>query len=54
MPGAVQRWVVSSAEYNGKVGLALFCPITSRIKRYPFEVLIPSRLPVSGAILPIR
>ncbi len=43
--------VVSCADYNGKVGLALFCPITSRIKGYPFEVLIPSGLPVSGAIL---
>lgn len=43
--------VLSPAAYNGKVGLALLCPITSQIKGYPFEVLIPSGLPVTGAIL---
>ena len=43
--------VLSPAEYNGKVGLAIVCPITSQIKGYPFEVLIPAGLPVSGAIL---
>ena len=43
--------VVSPAAYNGKVGLALLCPITSQVKGYPFEVLIPARLKVSGAIL---
>ena len=30
--------VLSSREYNRKTGLALFCPITSRVKGYPFEV----------------
>jgi mRNA interferase MazF len=43
--------VVSPAAYNGKVGLALLCPITSQVKGYPFEVLIPTRLKVSGAVL---
>jgi mRNA interferase MazF len=43
--------VVSPKSYNGKVGLAIFCPITSQIKGYPFEVLIPAGLPVAGAIL---
>ena len=43
--------VLSPAAYNGKVGLALLCPITSQIKGYPFEVLIPSGLPVTGAVL---
>ncbi len=43
--------VLSPASYNGKVGLALLCPITSQVKGYPFEVLIPSGLPVAGAIL---
>ena len=27
------------------------CPVTSRVKGYPFEVLLPSGLPVSGAVL---
>src|SRR6185295_464923 len=43
--------VVSPASYNGKVGLALLCPITSQVKGYPFEVLVPDGLPVRGAIL---
>lgn len=43
--------VLSPAAYNGKVGLAIVCPITSQIKGYPFEVLIPSGLSISGAIL---
>jgi len=43
--------VVSPKAYNQKVGLALFCPITSHIKGYPFEVIIPEKPEVSGAIL---
>jgi len=43
--------VLSPAAYNGKVGLAILCPITSQIKSYPFEVLIPAGLKISGAIL---
>ena len=43
--------VLSPKAYNGKVGLAILCPITSQIKGYPFEVLIPEGLKISGAIL---
>lgn len=43
--------VLSPQAYNGKVGLAIFCPITSQIKGYPFEVLIPEGLKISGVIL---
>ena len=43
--------VLSPSSYNDKVGLAVFCPITTQIKRYPFEVLIPGDLSVSGVIL---
>ena len=43
--------VVSPRPYNQKVGLALFCPITSSIKGYPFEVVIPEGHEISGAIL---
>ena len=43
--------VLSPGAYNGKVGLAILCPITNRIKGYPFEVLIPAGLPVTGVIL---
>jgi mRNA interferase MazF len=43
--------VVSPAAYNEKVGLALLCPVTSQVKGYPFEALIPDGLPVKGAVL---
>jgi mRNA interferase MazF len=43
--------VLSPQSYNSKVGLAILCPITSPLKGYPFEVLLPSGLPVAGAIL---
>jgi mRNA interferase MazF len=43
--------VVSPLEYNRKVGLALLCPVTSQIKGYPFEVIIPQGLKLSGAVL---
>lgn len=43
--------VVSPLAYNRKVGLALLCPVTSQIKGYPFEVIIPQGLKLSGAVL---
>jgi mRNA interferase MazF len=43
--------VLSPKAYNGPAGLALFCPITSQVKGYPFEVVIPEGVAVSGAIL---
>ena len=43
--------VLSPGAYNAKVGLAILCPITNQIKGYPFEVLIPDGLPVTGVIL---
>jgi mRNA interferase MazF len=42
--------VVSPKDYNAKVGLALICPITSKIKGYPFEVILPPGS-ISGAVL---
>jgi mRNA interferase MazF len=43
--------VISPSSYNRRVGLALCCPITSQVKGYPFEVLLPPGLGVEGAIL---
>ncbi|MBI4964844.1 MAG: type II toxin-antitoxin system PemK/MazF family toxin [Desulfomonile tiedjei] len=43
--------VLSPQAYNARVGLALFCPVTNQIKGYPFEVLIPEGLALTGAIL---
>ena len=42
--------VISPKEYNEKVGLGLFCPITSKVKNYPFEVKIASEK-IDGVIL---
>jgi len=43
--------VISPKSYNKRVGLALVCPITSRLKGYPFEVELPEGLEATGAIL---
>ncbi len=43
--------VVSPKAYNRKVGLAVCCPITSQVKGYPFEVILPKGLSVTGAVL---
>ncbi|PKA25536.1 endoribonuclease MazF [Leptospira levettii] len=42
--------VLSPAEYNQKTSLAIFCPITSKEKGYPFEVKIDGKK-ISGAVL---
>jgi mRNA interferase MazF len=43
--------VLRPASYNRKVGLLLACPVTSQEKGYPFEVVLPRDLPVSGVAL---
>lgn len=43
--------VLSPVSYNRRSGLAIVCPFTSRLKGYPFEVQIPSGLPITGAVL---
>jgi mRNA interferase MazF len=35
--------VLSPANYNAKTGLMVCCPLTTRIKGYPFEVALPSQ-----------
>jgi mRNA interferase MazF len=42
--------VISPKEYNLKVGLAIFCPITRRVKGYPFEVVVTGDA-ISGVVL---
>jgi mRNA interferase MazF len=42
--------IISPKEYNAKVGLSLCLPITSKIKGYPFEVLLQNNK-ITGAIL---
>ena len=49
--GRRPAFVVSPRAYNRKVGLALFCPVTSRVKDYPFEVRLPESGKARGAVL---
>ncbi len=49
--GRRPAFVVSPRAYNRKVGLTLFCPVTSQVKGYPFEVLLPEGGKTRGAIL---
>lgn len=42
--------VLSKREYNRKTGLAIFCPITSKVKGYPFEVQIVGKR-IEGVVL---
>lgn len=37
--------VLSPAAYNAKTSLMLCCPMTTRVKAYPFEVLITGPAP---------
>ena len=41
---------ISPKSYNERVGLGLFCPITSKEKGYPFEVRVNNRQ-ISGVVL---
>jgi mRNA interferase MazF len=43
--------ILSPIEYNKRVGLALMCPVTSKVKGYPFEVALPEDLEISGVVL---
>lgn len=43
--------VLSAARSNRRIGLALTCPIASRIKGYPFEVPLEGVRGLSGVIL---
>jgi len=48
--GKRPAFVISPKEYNEKTGLGLFCPITSKIKNYPFEVKIENKK-INGVVL---
>lgn len=37
--------VLTSAAYNGRAGMIICCPTTTRIKGYPFEVAIAGQPP---------
>ena len=37
--------------FNKRTSLAFACPITSKVKGYRFQVLLPPGIPVHGAVL---
>ncbi|MGH7147107.1 MAG: endoribonuclease MazF [Nitrospiraceae bacterium] len=43
--------VLSPASYNRRSGLMLCCPITSRVKGYPFEVAFRRGQDLAGVVL---
>ena len=43
--------VVSPAAFTENTGLAIVCPITSRVRPFPTSVVLPSSLPIAGEIL---
>lgn len=43
--------VLTPSEYNSKVGLALFCPVTTKARGYPFEVALPPGQEIEGVVL---
>ncbi|MDP1769141.1 MAG: endoribonuclease MazF [Nitrospirota bacterium] len=43
--------VLSPASYNRRSGLMLCCPITSRVKGYPFEVALGEGEDLAGVVL---
>ena len=43
--------MLSRRIYNERSSLAWICPITSRRKGYPFEVVLPANLPIEGVVL---
>jgi len=43
--------VVSSAAFTENTGLAIVCPITSRVRPFPTSVVLPPGLPIAGEIL---
>jgi mRNA interferase MazF len=47
-------FIISPRIYSQKSSLALFMPITSHTKGYPFEVALPAGLKTQGVILSDR
>jgi mRNA interferase MazF len=43
--------VISPVVFTENTGLAVVCPVTSRIRPFPTSVVLPAGLPISGEIL---
>lgn len=49
--GRAPALVVSPRSFTTNTGLAVVCPITTRVRRVPTSVVLPPGLPVSGEVL---
>lgn len=52
-PGRRPALVLSPRLFTERTGLAIICPVTSKVKGLPFEVIL-SQTKTNGAILPIH
>ena len=43
--------VLTPDAYHRRSRLAIVCPITSRVRGWPMEVVLPPGLPISGVVL---
>lgn len=43
--------VISNYTFNNATGFALVCPITNTKRNYPFHVLLPKELEVTGVVM---
>ena len=43
--------VVSPAAFTENTGLAVVCPITSRVRPFPTSIVLPRGLPITGEVL---
>jgi mRNA interferase MazF len=43
--------VISAKAFTAHTGLAVVCPITSRVRPFPTSVVLPPGLPIAGEIL---
>jgi mRNA interferase MazF len=46
--------VIFAAIFTKNTGLAVVCPITSRVRPFPTSVVLPSGLPMTGQCRPTR
>lgn len=49
--GRRPAYVLSAKAYNAATRLCILCPVTSKIKRFRFEVLLPANCSIKGVVL---
>jgi mRNA interferase MazF len=49
--GRRPAFVLSAKAYNAATRLCILCPVTSKIKGFRFEVLLPAECSITGVVL---